>query len=107
MEQGNVFRLTATEDAVKGIVVSIPLEQGNVFRLYLPLFHQLNQQVSIPLEQGNVFRLLTGGTFEEFKSLNPFGTGQCLSTKLMVMSIKNTCLNPFGTGQCLSTAVGC
>ena len=56
MEQGNVFRLTATEDAVKGIVVSIPLEQGNVFRLYLPLFHQLNQQVSIPLEQGNVFR---------------------------------------------------
>ena len=56
LEQGNVFRLTATEDAVKGIVVSIPLEQGNVFRLYLPLFHQLNQQVSIPLEQGNVFR---------------------------------------------------
>ena len=36
--------------------------------------------VSIPLEQGNVFRL---GGFEELnklEGLNPFGTGQCLST---------------------------
>ena len=81
MEQGNVFRLTATEDAVKGIVVSIPLEQGNVFRLYLPLFHQLNQQVSIPLEQGNVFRPSLAIGLLSITSLNPFGTGQCLSTK--------------------------
>ena len=36
--------------------------------------------------------------------LNPFGTGQCLSTGrgLLVYELLR-CLNPFGTGQCLST----
>ena len=63
--------------------------------------------------------------------LNPFGTGQCLSTRLCqwiererVVSIPleqgnvfrrsnhsipylfSSCLNPFGTGQCLSTGDG-
>ena len=38
-------------------------------------------------------------------SLNPFGTGQCLSTTengWLQMVIR---FNPFGTGQCLSTTV--
>ena len=36
--------------------------------------------------------------------LNPFGTGQCLSTKVPVsISIDVYCLNPFRAGQCLST----
>ena len=36
--------------------------------------------------------------------LNPFGTGQCLSTECLVYRDCNLqCLNPFGTGQCLST----
>ena len=37
--------------------------------------------------------------------LNPFGTGQCLSTfyKACTRTPKKGCLNPFGTGQCLST----
>ncbi|WP_230599397.1 hypothetical protein, partial [Haemophilus haemolyticus] len=64
--------------------------------------------------------------------LNPFGTGQCLSTKKedqVIRELKVSIpleqgnvfrltktpqnsgldigLNPFGTGQCLSTAVGC
>ena len=39
--------------------------------------------------------------------LNPFGTGQCLSTELDNMLDQTVRLNPFGTGQCLSTAVGC
>ena len=34
--------------------------------------------------------------------LNPFGTGQCLST-LNLLRDANLGLNPFGTGQCLST----
>ena len=36
--------------------------------------------------------------------LNPFGTGQCLTTK-MRWSLSNIHLrlNPFGTGQCLTT----
>ena len=64
------------------------------------------------------------------ESLNPFGTGQCLTTdrltstasQLMSQSLwnravsydiellrtltNNASLNPFGTGQCLTTAVG-
>ena len=35
--------------------------------------------VSIPLEQGNVFRRLPSEYTVE-NGLNPFGTGQCLST---------------------------
>ena len=35
--------------------------------------------------------------------LNPFGTGQCLSTEWAANSASFKGLNPFGTGQCLST----
>ena len=43
--------------------------------------YTLNKTVSIPLEQGNVFRPeLHYDTLEISGSLNPFGTGQCLST---------------------------
>ena len=36
--------------------------------------------------------------------LNPFGTGQCLSTFVsMNAPLPLPSLNPFGTGQCLST----
>ena len=36
--------------------------------------------------------------------LNPFGTGQCLTTlENMTYSNVLTSLNPFGTGQCLTT----
>ena len=110
-------------------------------------------EVSIPLEQGNVFRPLAKEFYEEFKPsqslwnramsfdttmklyliigdrLNPFGTGQCLSTveqdqwvaencvsipleqgnvfrqKFTCKNVRLSCLNPFGTGQCLSTKI--
>ena len=40
--------------------------------------------VSIPLEQGNVFRPMTlVDSVFMMTSLNPFGTGQCLSTELL------------------------
>ncbi|WP_032828126.1 hypothetical protein, partial [Haemophilus haemolyticus] len=66
--------ITATEDAVKGIV-SIPLEQGNVFRLLLLL-----QQLKLIC-------------------LNPFGTGQCLSTITATEdAVKGIVSIPFGTG---------
>ena len=36
--------------------------------------------------------------------LNPFGTGQCLSTYYQgEQEMMSNSLNPFGTGQCLST----
>ena len=35
--------------------------------------------------------------------LNPFRTGQGLSTQLQNICILTICLNPFGTGQGLST----
>ena len=61
--------------------VSIPLEQGSVFRLILETGLLLAENVSIPLEQGSVFRqlVMTWNVFIKI-SLNPFGTGQCLST---------------------------
>ena len=37
-------------------------------------------------------------------SLNPFGTGQCLTTGgLALVELAVTRLNPFGTGRCLTT----
>ena len=38
--------------------------------------------VSIPLEQGSVFRQALTYSLSKKVSLNPFGTGQCLSTKI-------------------------
>ena len=85
--------------------------------------------VSIPLEQGSVFRQALTYSLSKKVSLNPFGTGQCLSTKISCLDgracevsipleqgsvfrqrkesipLLPECLNPFGTGQCLSTAV--
>ena len=37
------------------------------------------------------------------KCLNPFGTGQCLTTAKSDKKRKGKGLNPFGTGQCLTT----
>ena len=64
--------------------------------------------VSIPLEQGNVFRPKLKLKVNQHLCLNPFGTGQCLSTTVnSTEAAVQGSLNPFGTGQCLSTAVGC
>ena len=43
------------------------------------------------------------GTSFTICGLNPFGTGQCLSTLVSVSVHQPNSLNPFGTGQCLST----
>ena len=44
------------------------------------------------------------GTSIGVRGLNPFGTGQCLTTKELKMAkVINLSLNPFGTGQCLTT----
>ena len=44
--------------------------------------------VSIPLEQGNVFRHNINLNAWRLKSLNPFGTGQCLSTEDMKIKLQ-------------------
>ena len=63
--------------------------------------------VSIPLEQGSVLRLQSRTRNYYFLRLNPFGTGQCLTTDNTIDDLKYVeRLNPFGTGQCLTTAVG-
>ena len=62
-------------------LVSIPLEQGNVFRQLKSKQNQFLLIVSIPLEQGNVFRpVRQSERWNNENGLNPFGTGQCLST---------------------------
>ena len=82
LEQGSVFRLAVGEDGWTPVYVSIPLEQGSVFRPLLLFTIIPLACVSIPLEQGSVFRHGTPRNKEEKDmSLNPFGTGQCLSTK--------------------------
>ena len=61
--------------------------------------------VSIPLEQGRVFRPLKHFTTLKTFCLNPFRTGQGLSTyKKMAIKYHPDRLNPFGTGQGLSTS---
>ena len=60
--------------------------------------------VSIPLEQGRVFRLLMVMLMDKLLRLNPFRTGQGLSTyagKPVDKAVSS--LNPFRTGQGLST----
>ena len=84
MEQGNVFRREKFGHFGLELVVSIPLEQGNVFRLNLPLTLTADRLVSIPLEQGNVFRHTTLRNKVVDLGLNPFGTGQCLSTTMLM-----------------------
>ena len=42
----------------------------------------------------------------QIKSLNPFGTGQCLTTPFsFTLTGLLQRLNPFGTGQCLTTTL--
>ena len=61
--------------------VSIPLEQGSVFRRTTCIASGRVWAVSIPLEQGSVFRQRDLELPEKtLTCLNPFGTGQCLST---------------------------
>ena len=57
------------------------------------------------MEQGSVLRRKESAQKTQEKlSLNPFGTGQCLTTaKDKQMSNREESLNPFGTGQCLTT----
>ena len=87
-----------------GKKVSIPLEQGSVLRRCRPLVCNCIWGVSIPLEQGSVLRPIAFINSIKKQSLNPFGTGQCLTThSVLLLSSQINSLNPFGTGQCLTT----
>ena len=63
--------------------------------------------VLIPFVQGSVFRRSSCSYQRRIYCLNPFRTGQCLSTKTDVfIPFQTGSLNPFRTGQCLSTFKG-
>ena len=86
------------------IRVSIPFDQGNVFRPNVVQFIKWGVGVSIPFDQGNVFRQLRM-KLEELGI-----TSQSLSIRAMSFDNTNTqqkenimSLNPFRSGQCLST----
>ena len=65
----------------RGNLVSIPLEQGSVLRQRGRKDKEHRSPVSIPLEQGSVLRPLTASKRATSSAcLNPFGTGQCLTT---------------------------
>ena len=108
LEQGNVFRpLSSTFNA--GItIVSIPLEQGNVFRPNAGTLLFTTFFVSIPLEQGNVFRQSEDSAIKS-RDLSQSLWNRAMSFDLLLKMLLKVLLglNPFGTGQCLSTAVVC
>ena len=84
--------------------VSIPLEQGNVFRHLSLWCNHCVSSVSIPLEQGNVFRLRSVATGISVSVSQSFWNRAMSFDISEVYCINRTaCLNPFGTGQCLST----
>ena len=85
-------------------VVSIPLEQGSVLRQAFdhcftnPAMSQSLWNRAVSYDGLTVLHQLL------VSCLNPFGTGQCLTTLNAASTIKRKkCLNPFGTGQCLTT----
>ena len=105
MEQGSVLRPSKAIAQSLVSEVSIPLEQGSVLRLinnegidWVDLSQSLwnravsydytvssmmicSLTVSIPLEQGSVLRPKSLALMDQLaESLNPFGTGQCLTT---------------------------
>ncbi len=62
--------------------VLIPFVQGNVFRPVVSEVKSSLYVVLIPFVQGNVFRQIGGyEKLLELRGLNPFRTGQCLSTR--------------------------
>ena len=69
-------------ERIASTIVSIPLEQGNVFRLNLRVSRRVIEVVSQSLWN----RAMSFDFFEvdvirqRVLGLNPFGTGQCLST---------------------------
>ena len=110
------------------MVVSIPLEQGNVFRHPIKKNPCAKKQSQSLWNRAMSFDLLLPNALPQKTCLNPFGTGQCLSTSRVSLVSEPTLvsipleqgnvfrlkteerefliglrLNPFGTGQCLST----
>ena len=82
LEQGSVLRLRAGGGVIIEPFVSIPLEQGSVLRQEKISRLVRAEEVSIPLEQGSVLRLSdVSFCAAEITRLNPFGTGQCLTTR--------------------------
>ena len=61
--------------------VLIPFVQGSVFRHMLVDYFWV-YRVLIPFVQGSVFRLSSYFDFSSLIGLNPFRTGQCLSTDI-------------------------
>ena len=95
---------TKVEDQLLAIdEVSIPLEQGNVFRLDTAEY-ATDAEVSIPLEQGNVFRRCNKRKIWLLdRSQSLWNRAMSFDNGIRVSSVRNNGLNPFGTGQCLST----
>ena len=79
------------------------MEQGNVFRLNYGVTLR-DDLVSIPLEQGNVFRHSEETIKnEERSSQSLWNRAMSFDPAILFILRLALCLNPFGTGQCLST----
>ena len=82
-----------------------PFGTGQCLSTEVPDWTVPSSIVSIPLEQGSVFRQV-----KKVDNV-PVGMSQSLWNRAVSFDCHNLasspidCLNPFGTGQCLSTAV--
>ena len=104
-DQGNVFRPYTAIKMYETCPVSIPFDQGNVFRPCSGLC-LLACTVSIPFDQGNVFRQKLNHE-EVIRNESQSLSIRAMSFdgyEKASLSLKLLCLNPFRSGQCLSTA---
>ena len=85
-------------------VVSIPLEQGSVLRHNPRSSRRSVRRVSIPLEQGSVLRQAFDHCFTNpAMSQSLWNRAVSYDGLTVLHQLLVSCLNPFGTGQCLTT----
>ena len=103
LEQGNVFRHHSHIDSTPQSV-SIPLEQGNVFRLNQDFTENCGEASQSLWNRAMSFDVII------YSNNEGIGPSQSLWNRAMSFDVElgqwekySTCLNPFGTGQCLST----
>ena len=85
-------------------IVSIPFDQGNVFRRIQGVVGLGSVLVSIPFDQGNVFRQsIPAGETKPIRSQSLSIRAMSFDAMATAVKVDAVSLNPFRSGQCLST----
>ena len=101
--QGSVFRQRRYQERQPDGEVLIPFVQGSVFRRVC-ICVGCARAVLIPFVQGSVFRPHHSQPISPISIvLIPFVQGSVFRRNENRLKVSTECLNPFRTGQCLST----